>query len=610
MPRNNNRIKFTEKDPKLKALVKRRGLGKGAKKNYNTVFNEIYELFGVTPSEIVKIGKKEQKPYKTEEGLIDILDLEDRKVTEYQTEYKDYLDKQKNSESTKKLKLDNYRALLGEYDIQKPKSPRIKIKKDRIRESDIISWRDVEKAMDISKGIRDKCILIFLATTGMRGIDLVNLNIENIITGCKIYFDKDEEHNLTNLLKKDPKSIIPCYEIMPSKTDDKSQLTMTFNTPECSEYIWQYLKERIQKKGELKPTDPLFVGRTNKRVKIGSLEKMYQRLNTRLGNEKDKNGIYGKFRKHSMRKLFSTTCRKNMLNININSDKTTEIDIVSIFTGHVPPNESNSKVYEAIPDDSEDSYLREIYFKLIPYLSVKDTEVHHVNSKEVIELTDKIDLLEEQNQQKDILHQREMEEKDKQIAELKQLVAQTQEQMAETNKAVEELKLKRKQPDIRKTINDYFYENYRDDILQKEYNKDGEQSIGLKKCTVICELAYESALEDESKFTGTNENLDLLIKRAIAKCSFNPDMILSKYEEIHAKNIQIQDNNATIMYIISDVIGIIGNHEDIWEMVKEDQKTLKDTIVKHIQNSNYDINNIAEDDKKTIAEDVIMEYLS
>lgn len=99
----------------------------------------------------------------------------------------------------------------------------------------------------------------------------------------------------------------------------------------------------------------------------GLLEKLYQRLNQRLGNKKYKNGIYGKFRKHSMRKLFSTTCRKNMLNITINSDKTTEIDIVSIFTGHVPPNESNSKVYEAIPDDSEDSYLREIYFKLVPY---------------------------------------------------------------------------------------------------------------------------------------------------------------------------------------------------------------------------------------------------
>ena len=29
-------------------------------------------------------------------------------------------------------------------------------------------------------------------------------------------------------------------------------------------------------------------------------------------------------------------------NITVNSDKTTEMDIVSIFTGHVPPNESNA----------------------------------------------------------------------------------------------------------------------------------------------------------------------------------------------------------------------------------------------------------------------------
>ena len=610
MPKNNNRVKFTEKDPKLKVMVKRRGLGKGAKKNYDTVFNEIYELFGVTPSEIVKIGKKEQKPYKTEDGLIDILDLEDRKVTEYQTEYKDYLDKQGNSEPTKKLKLDNYRALLGEYDIQKPKSPRIKIKKDRIRESDIVSWRDVERAMDISKGIRDKCILIFLATTGMRGIDLVGLDIKDLIKGCKIYFDDDEEHNITNLLKKDPKSIIPCYEIMPSKTDDKSQLAMTFNTPECSEYLWQYLKERIQKNGELKPDDPLFVGRTNKRVSIGSLEKMYQRINDRLGGEKDKNGIYGKFRKHSMRKLFSTTCRKNMLNININSDKTTEIDVVSIFTGHVPPNESNSKVYEAIPDDSEDSYLREIYFKLLPYLSVKDTEVHHINSKEVTELTEKIDILEEQNQQKDIRHQREMEEKDKEIAELKRTITETQEQIVQTNKAFEELTLKRDRLDIRNIINDHFHDNYRDTILQKEYDNDGEQSIGLKKCVVICEIAFEIALENESHFKETDDFLDSVIRQAIAKCSFNPKMIIPKYNEIHERNIQLHDINGAIRNIVADVITILASHEDVWSMVKNDQKALETAIINHIHTLNYDIDNIILEDKQKIAEEVSIEYLS
>ena len=73
-------------------MVKRRTLTKNAIKNYNTVFNEIYKLFGVTPSDIVRIGKREQKPYVDKEtGAYDLLDLEDRTVTIYQFKYHDYL---------------------------------------------------------------------------------------------------------------------------------------------------------------------------------------------------------------------------------------------------------------------------------------------------------------------------------------------------------------------------------------------------------------------------------------------------------------------------------------------------------------------------------------
>ena len=588
MTKKKNRIKFTEKDPKLKAMMNRRGLGKGAKKNYDTVFNEIYELFGVTPSEIVKIGKKEQKPYKTEDGLVDILDLEDRKVTEYQTKYKEYLDKENNSEPTKKLKLDNYRALLGEYDIQKPKSPRIKIKKDRIRESDIISWRDVEKAMDTSNGIRDKTIISMLATTGMRGIDLLNLNIENLITGCKIYFDENEEHTLENLLKKDPKNIIPCYEIMPSKTDDKSQLAMTFNTPECSEYLWQYLKERIEKNGELKPEDPLIINRSNRRMSISSLEKMYQRINKRLGGEKDKNGIYGKFRKHAMRKLFSTTCRKNMLNITVNSDKTTEIDIVSIFTGHVPPNESNSKVYEAIPDDSEDSYLREIYFKLVPYLSIKDTEVHHINSKEVNELTEKIEILEEQNQHKDIEYQREMEEKDKEIAKLK-------EQIEQTNEIVESIQNPLPLHKIRDAILTYINKNIEDS--------------DSNRILLLTHLSIDYAKNHQNEFNNTPDYLKKLIKKMDVKIALSNKSIIEQLTSIGV-NLNKEEIDIELLTAINEVIEIIINNEEVKEIIGDvDMLRLEDITEEHLLNNDYDLENLTEDDKSEIASEVLIEYI-
>ena len=613
MPKNKDRIKFTETDPKLKAMVKRRGLTKNAKKNYNTVFNEIYEEFGVTPSDIVKIGKKEQKPYMRDDGLVDILDLEDRKVTDYQNRYKDFLDEKKNCETTKKLKLDTYRALLGEYDIQKPKSPKIKIKKDRIRESDIISWRDVEKAMDICKGIRDKSILAMLVTTGMRGSDLINLKISQLVTGCKIYFDENEEHTIENLLKKDPKTIIPCYEIMPSKTDDKSQLAMTFNTPECSEYLWQYLKDRKNKKTkdgntiELKPDDPLFATRTNTQMSIGSLEKMFQRINKRLGNEKDKNGIYGKFRKHSMRKLFSTTCRKNMLNITVNSDKTTEMDIVSIFTGHVPPNESNAKAYEAIPDDSEDSYLREIYFKLVPYLSIKDTEVHHVNSKEVTELTDKIEVLETQSQQKDIMHQRDMEaqatqyQKDKEEilrenAKLKEEIRKTKEALNETKEAVKRIQKPLKLHEIRDALLNYFENN-------------NINEIDPNKMMLLSHLCLDYAKDHKDEFENTPEYLDELIKKMDATIILSPKSIIEQLAEISVP-LMMEEPDIALITAIEDITKIISNNEELTKLIGDiDTLKISDIAEEHLLNSDYDLENLTDEDKNIIARDVLLEYM-
>ncbi len=52
-----------------------------------------------------------------------------------------------------------------------------------------------------------------------------------------------------------------------------------------------------------------------------------------MGDKKDKNGKYSRFGSHSLRKLFFTTCGWNLTQEVINSDKTSEVGIVSIFTG-------------------------------------------------------------------------------------------------------------------------------------------------------------------------------------------------------------------------------------------------------------------------------------
>ncbi len=414
------KTKFSKSDTRLRNLVKRRSLTPNAIKNYDTVFREIYELCEVTPSDIVRIGKREQRPYldkDTEE--YDILELEDRTVTKVQFQYYDYLEGRNLSNRTIKLKLNTYRALLTEYGIEKPKNINIVIQTDRIRDEDIVSWREVESALSFCKGIRDKAIISFFATTGLRSSDVRALKLSDWIKACDIYFDNGEEKTIENLLAKNPEEIMPCWEIMPSKTIKNSQLCVTFNTPEASTYLWQYLNERVEynvRKGrkKLEPKDPLFATSTNNPLKSTAIEQLFQRINKQLGDKMDKNGKYRRFRSHSLRKLFTTTCRRNLTQVVVNSDKTSEVDIVSIFTGHVPPNESNSRVYEAIESDSADSYLRKTYLALSPFLSIKEIEVKDFKTQQYKDLEEQNEALRQQLEAQAVAMQREMDEQKEQ----------------------------------------------------------------------------------------------------------------------------------------------------------------------------------------------------
>ena len=82
---------------------------------YDLVFKEIHELTGLTPSQIIEKAKKEEKPYMREDGIVDIIDINDRYITRIQYEYDSYL-KEKGingkptSENTLKLKVSTYRS--------------------------------------------------------------------------------------------------------------------------------------------------------------------------------------------------------------------------------------------------------------------------------------------------------------------------------------------------------------------------------------------------------------------------------------------------------------------------------------------------------------------
>ena len=493
-------------------------------------------------------------------GTYEILELEDRGVTKYQFQYYNYLKNRNLADRRIRLKLNTYRALLGEYDIEKPKNINIVISNDRIRDEDIVSWREVELALSFCKGIRDKAIISFFATTGLRSSDVRRLTIGDLIKACDIYFEDDDEKTLNNLLDKNPDEIIPCWEIMPSKTSKNSQLCVTFNTSEASMYLWQYLNARISyniKKGRneiLEPNDPLFATSTNNELKSTAIEKLFQRINKQLGDKMDKNGKYCRFRSHSLRKLFSTTCRRNLTQVVVNSDKTSEIDIVSIFTGHVPPNESNSKVYEAIESDSHDSYLRKTYLALSPYLSIKDIEVKDIKTQQYKDLEEQNEALRQQLEAQAVSMQREMDEQkeqyEKKIRHIESVNSALSTQVTDIQKQIDDMtnanNIARIQEYIasNELVNEYNLANkivelYRDDVDKNKsliVINSYIDTLITRAYNTLPEYRVKGTRKDGAEKQGDKEYIEL--KRKIMH---------SKKAIIYARNLMLSDSQEKLI---------------------------------------------------------------
>ena len=415
-------MKFSETDIKLKKVIKKKKLSKSRIREYDIAFKEIYDLTGYTPSKLLEIAKKEQKPF-LNNGIVEVIEMEDRVVDKIQDQYYDYLRERKIKgrplmDRTIKTKLSVYRAFLKFYKIERPDPIKIVIPKKRLRDKDIPTWNDVNNAITLCKSPRDSAIIAFAVSTGLRVSDILNLKLENLIEACNIYFDENEEKTIDVLLNKNADNIVPCWEIVAQKTedDDEPNLTVTFNTPEATRYIWFYLKDRFnrsKKKDKNYVVDikePLFKSQRGGHLHPVSAETHFRNLNARLGGEKDRNGVFIKFRLHNLRKLFKTTCRRNISSIQVQSDKTYEGDVISLFTGHTTPNNPLGYVYEAVEDDSHDSHIRKVYQALIPYLSIQPTDVKDVKTKQYETLEKQNEALKKQLDTQAVNMQREMDE--------------------------------------------------------------------------------------------------------------------------------------------------------------------------------------------------------
>lgn len=349
------------KDSKLKRLFIRKNTSESRQKDYVTVLKELCELTGKMPTELIDEAKNEQKAFLNNNGLPEFKEMEDRKINIYYYDYYESLVKKELKNSTIKTKLSGFRAFYKEYDVELPKPIEINENTEPLLDKDIPSIEDIRKAVEHSSNKRNKAIILLMASSGIRSSDVRNFKVKDFINATSHYH---AGNTIEDILNYEYDDVIACWEFKPQKTIKQGNFCMTFNTPEASSAIIDYLKER----NHLHEDDYLFISQYKKQIGYHGFIDIFKTLNDRLFGRKENGERF--FKAHSLRKFFKTTALKN-------SHEYKKIDIMA---GH-----KQSRIelaYETINKDD----MMWTYTNLIPHLSIKDTEVRKMESKDYKEL--------------------------------------------------------------------------------------------------------------------------------------------------------------------------------------------------------------------------------
>ena len=361
------------KDKKLKQMYIRKNLTDGRIKIYERTFRKIYQLTGLTPSQILEIAKDEQKP-KIVDNQIEFKELEDRTITEIQYDFYEKLVEDGLKNESIKTEIATYRAFLNEYDIQLPKMISIRVMQPLYEHGDLPDKKDILRAVNSTNSKRNKALIYFMSSSGIRPIDVRNMRIRTFLDSCSHYIG--ENATLEDLYNSNYEQIIPCFYFRPQKTSRYNNVCCTFCSNEAVNSIIDYLHSRpIQNDNEY-----LFSTSNGRQIAPTSFITLFQRLNDKeFGLNK-----FGQrfFQPRFLRKYFISTCNQH----------SGDLLKVRLLAGH-----SLTDIDRAY-NEINIAAMRRFYISLLPYLNLHDTTVKTVKSKEYQDLEFKLKKQEQENQ--------------------------------------------------------------------------------------------------------------------------------------------------------------------------------------------------------------------
>lgn len=283
----------------FKDFIRSRSRRPSTKSQYISRIRVYVDFVGKGPTELIEEAENEE-----EAGI----KLRNRKINDYFYDFREKLEEEGMLPSTINGYFDTVKAFYRHYDIHLPKL-KIGLKSsENWSMEDIPTIDHVREAVKVAD-IRDKAILLLMLSSGMGSGEIRHLKYGDFINSVSEYIDLSDPDKLNipkvvyELRKID--DIIGTWKIHRYKT---GMPYITFNSPESTQAIADYLAHRENNNREIKKLDdPLFVSSRKIQISSQGLVFVFRRINERAGFGRSKERNRRFFTSHTMRKLFTST---------------------------------------------------------------------------------------------------------------------------------------------------------------------------------------------------------------------------------------------------------------------------------------------------------------
>lgn len=351
-----------KEDQHFKDFIRSRNIRKSTARRYETNIKLFCQFLNKTPTEVIEEAEQEEE---------ERLRMKKRKIKRHLMSYTEYLESQNVSPTYIQKTMVSIRTFYREFEIELPHP--VPIRNDEqilITTDNMINKDHIRKAVSFANK-KYQAIILLGSSSGMGAAEMINLTFGDFLKALEISEKRlPDMGELTQLLEKRSEyGLIPTWRIKRYKT---GMPYFTFSSPESTRAIMNWLQESdYYGRYPTNPKDWLFYNYRSKEIhKIDNriLGVSFGRLNDKCGF-----GHQGRlrfFRSHNLRKFFATTLQKN--------------GVQQIITDWLLGHKLNPVTGAYFKPDIQ--AVKQEYMKALPDLSLRETNVKTIHSKEYEEL--------------------------------------------------------------------------------------------------------------------------------------------------------------------------------------------------------------------------------